>query len=127
MPLAPANRARLQASLAVVGLAVLCWRVPGVVTTVLLMLGATLALVAWISPRAYAPVQRGFDALLHGLLVVLTWTSLALVYFGLFTPVRVWRLLTHNDPLGLRSQQGSAPTTYLQPLPPTPARFDRQF
>lgn len=127
MPLAHANRARWQASLAVAGLAVLCWRIPGVVTTGLLVLGATLALVAWISPQAYAPVQRGFDALLRGLLVALTWTSLALVYFGLFTPLRVWRLLMHNDPLGLRPQQGSAPITYLQPLPPAPARFDRQF
>ena len=90
--------------------------------------GATgsLALMAWVSPPHYAPIQRTLDRLLHALLAGLTWLILALIYLAVFTPMRGWRALTRRDPLQLRTNP--AATTYLRPLPPaTPDRFDRQF
>lgn len=127
MPLTPANRARCQALLAVVGMLLLWWRVPGAVSATLLGIAGALALLAFVSPRRYAPVQRGFDAVIHALLVGLTWTALGLVYLGVFTPLRLWRLLTRQDPLNLRRRNAAAPATYLRPLRSTAPRFDRQF
>lgn len=126
MPLAPANRARWHALLACVGTLVLWWRFPGPATVSLLALALSLALLSWISPRSYAPVQRGFDAVIRALLATITWCLLGLVYFGLFTPLRLWRTLRRTDPLQLRRSQRQ-PATYLEPLARHRTNFDRQF
>jgi hypothetical protein len=126
MRLTPATRARLQAMLACLGTLVLWWRFPARLTLSLLIMVGVFALLAWFSPRAYAPVQRAFDAVTHGILAVLSWTLLGLVYFGLFTPLRLWRGLVHQDPLHLRAAERDEPATFLQPSAPAP-RFDRQF
>lgn len=89
-------------------------------------LAAGLALLAWASPPHYAPVQRLLDRVLHTLLAGLTWLLLALIYLGVFTPLRLWRALSGHDPLHRRADPTA--TTYLRPLPPAaPGRFDRQF
>ena len=125
MALAPVPRARLHATLACAGTLVLGWRFGGPLTTALATLAALLAVLAWASPRHYAPVQRTLDRATHALLVVITWTALGLIYFGVFTPLRLWRALTRHDPLTLRRPPRVA--TYLRAIPPTPLRFDRQF
>ncbi|HEX2862851.1 MAG TPA: hypothetical protein VHN79_14485 [Lacunisphaera sp.] len=124
MPLAPASRARLQATMASAGtLAFWLWR-GGAVPAILAGTMAALALLAWTSPVRYAPVQRGLDRLIHLLLVSLTWLLLGLVYLLVFTPLRVFRALTGRDALA-RAFDRSA-TTYLQ-IPRTPGPLDRQF
>ncbi len=125
MPLTSSSRARLQASLAVVGtLAIWGWR-GGQVPAALAGVAAALALIAWVSPPHYAPIQRGLDRVVHGVLAALTWVLLAFVYFLVFTPLRFFRDLTGRDPLQRKSDPARA--SYLAPLPPGPSRFDRQF
>ena len=126
MPLAPVPRARLQASCACAGtLALWFWR-GGLVPAVLAGVMAALALLAWLSPAGYAPVQRILDRGIHLLLAGLTWLLLGLVWLLVFTPLRAFRTLTGNDPLRRTFDRKAA--SYLQ-TPPAGAsgRFDRQF
>lgn len=125
MPLAPFTRARLQASAACVGTLAIWWWRGGTVPATLAGVAAALAVVAWVAPARYAPVQRALDRVIHLLLAAITWTLLGLVYFLVFTPLRAARALGRRDPLA-RQPEAAAPS-YLRPLPPGPARFDRQF
>ena len=126
MVFARASRARLQATLAWIGSGFLWYHRTNLITEALVVVATTLALLAWFFPKRYLPVQRGFDWATHALLTGLTWFLLGIVYFGLFTPLRLWRSLRQSDPLRLRA--APSVTTYLIPLPPgTPNRFDRQF
>jgi hypothetical protein len=125
MSVTPAFRARLQATLACAGTTLLWWRHGNVTTSVLLFFATGFALLAWISPPRYAPVQRAFDFLTHGLLTAFSWLLLGLVYFGVFTPLRGGRALLRRQPFPVRADPAAA--TYLQTLPTTPRRFDRQF
>ena len=126
MAFARASRARLQATLAWVGSGFLWYHRPSLITESVVIVATTLALLAWFLPTAYAPVQRVLDGASRALLTGLTWFLLGVVYFGLFTPLRLWRAISRNDPLRLRAD--SSATTYLQPLAPGATdRFDRQF
>lgn len=125
MVLTPANRARLNATLACGGLLLLWWRVPGMVTGALATVAIVLAVLAYIAPRTYAPIQRGLDAGVRALLVAITWLALALVYFGAFVPLRLWWLVSRHDPLHRRPTPSIS--TYFRPLSLAPSRFDRQF
>ena len=119
------TRARVQASLACLG-TIIIWRWRGGVGPAALAgLAATLALVAWVSPPHYAPVQRALDRGVQLILAALTWLILGAVWLLVFTPLRVFRVLTGNDPLQRTFDR--AADSYL--LPPTgrPSRFDRQF
>ena len=119
------SRARLQATLACLGtLAVWRWR-GGPGPAGLAGLAAALALVAWVSPPHYAPVQRGLDRGVHLLLTALPWLILGVVWLLVFTPLRAVRALTGNDPL--RRTFDRTADTYLQPPPGGAGRFDRQF
>lgn len=119
------TRPRLQATLACVGTLVLWrWR-GGVGPAALAGIAAALALLAWVAPARYAPVQRGLDRVIHLVLAGLTWVLLALAYFLVFTPLRFVRGLAGRDPLA--RQPDPAAASYLQPPPPGPRRFDRQF
>ena len=126
MAIAPVPRARLQATLAWLGTLLLWWRIGGILPAMAAGATGSLALLAWVSPGHFAPVQRASDRALRYLLAGLTWLLLALIYLGVFTPLRGWRALTRRD--GLQRQRDAAATTYLRPLPPAaPDRFDRQF
>lgn len=126
MALNPVTRARLQTTLACVGALGLLWWRRNTGAAIATGLTTLLALVAWISPRHYAPVQRVLDRAIHLFMTVITWIVLAGIYLGVFMPVRLWRALTKHDPLQRR--RDAAADTYLQPLPPaSPGRFDRQF
>ena len=125
MSLAPAPRARLHASLACGGtFALWAWR-GGLLPAAFAGLAAALALLAWISPARYAPVQRALDRCVHLVLTAFTWLLLGLVYIFVFTPLRFLSALTGKDQLQ-RSFDRDA-QSYLRPLPPGSDRFDRQF
>jgi hypothetical protein len=103
------TRPRLQATLAcVVTLGLWHWR-GGYIPAALAIAAATLAVLAWLLPAAYAPFSRAFERFGHAILVVFTWFALGLVYFGVLTPLR------------------PTATTYLRPLPQKPQNFTRQF
>ena len=105
---------------------VLWWRIGGIGPAMAAGATGSLALMAWVSPPHFAPIQRALDRLLHVVLAGLTWFLLAIIYFGVFTPLRGWRALTRRDSLQLRPDP--AATTYLRALPPAATgRFDRQF
>lgn len=126
MALSPTARARLQATSALIGTLVLWWKIGGIGPAMAAGATGSLALMAWVSPPHFAPIQRGLDRLLHVVLAGLTWLLLAIIYFGVFTPLRAWRALTRRDALQLRRDPSAS--TYLNPLPPAaPGRFDRQF
>ncbi len=125
MPLAPVTRARLQAIAAVAGTGFLFWRFNHAVPLAFFILAILFAALAWLSPRHYAPIQRTLDSLLNAFLIALTWTILGLVYFGLFTPLRLFRTLTRRDSLALRRPPTN--DSYLRLLPTISPRFDRQF
>lgn len=126
MSCASKTRIRLQATVACAGSSVLYWRFGGVLPALLASLFAVLALLAWFFPKQYNPVQRGFDFLTRALVAGFSWVMLGLVYFCVFTPLRLIGALVGRDPLGLK-RPGDA-TTYLRPvLPATPGRFKRQF
>ena len=126
MALAPHQRARLQATAAGAGTLLVWWRLGGIIPAAIAGLAGSLALLAWVSPSHYAPVQRALDRVLHALLAGLTWVLLAVIYLGVFAPLRAWRALTGRDPLQRRADPAAA--SYLRPLPPpAPGRFDRQF
>lgn len=119
-------RARLQATLAALGAFALWAWFGGTVPATIALLTAVLAVLAWVSPRHYAPIHRVLDRLVQFLLRSLTWLVLGLIYLGLFVPLRLWRVLTHQDPLRLRPNP--AAPSYLLPLPVAKStRFDRQF
>jgi hypothetical protein len=125
MSLAPATRARLQASLACIGTLVIWrWR-GGLVPAAIAGFAAALALLAWTSPARYAPVQRALDRGVQLFLTALTWFILGVVWLLVFTPLRAFRSLTGNDPL--RRTFDRTAETYLQPPTGTASRFDRQF
>lgn len=124
--LSPTAKARLQASVACVGTYLLWWRFHTTFSAAVAWTAVSLAGLAWLSPRHYRPIQSAFDCLTHVLLTAVTWSVLGLVYFGLFTPVRLWRVLLRQDPIQLR--QDKTPATYLQRIRSSGAmRFDRQF
>src|SRR5687767_10951590 len=115
MALAPTPRARLQATLAFLGCLIFAWRSNHVAMVVVAGVTAVLAATAWLAPPRYAPIQRVLDRAVHALLAGFTWFALALVYFGLFTPLRLWRTILRDDPLGLRRPKRPV-STYLRPV-----------
>lgn len=116
---------RLQATVAVIVTSTLWLWHRSPLPAALAIIAAVLALIAWISPATYAPFSRAFERLGHAVLVVFTWLSLGLVYFGVLTPIRLWRSLLRRDPLQRRFDP--AAKTYLRHLPQTPPDFTRQF
>jgi hypothetical protein len=126
MSLPPVSRARLQATLAaVIALGLWLW-LRGLFATCVLLVAASIAVLAWLAPRAHAPVQRVLDRAAHGLAVGVSWALLAVVYVGMFVPMRAWRALTGHDPLGLRRDLRAE--SYLCALPPArPERFRRMY
>ena len=116
---------RLQATLALVATVVLWFWRGGRLAATLAFAAAILALLAWIAPSAHAPFARAFEKFGRAILVIFTWLALAVVYFAVFTPLRLWRSLRRHDPLARRFDP--AATTYLRPLPAVPPRFTRPF
>ena len=126
MPHATFTRARLQAMAALLGGLVLWWRLRSPWSLALAGVMAGLALLAWIAPERHKPVQRVFDGITRGVVAAFTWLILGAVYFGLFTPMRLFGALSGRDPL--RMKRDRMKTTYFCELPPASARrFDRQF
>ncbi len=119
-------RMRLQAMAACVGGLVLWWRFGGAAFAVLEGLLLIAALLAWVLPERYRPLQRVLDLFANGLVVGVSWLLLGLVYFGIFTPLKWLCVLAGRDPLRVRRRpvEGS----YLLPLSSSPSEsYKRQY
>ena len=100
------------------------WLTRHAVALVAVVIAGTFTALAWLAPALFAPIQRALDAVVRGIVAAVSWILLALVYFGVFCPIRLWRAVTGADPLRKRRDPSAA--SYLTPAP-TPSRFDRQF
>lgn len=119
-------RMRLQATVALAVSLALWWRFGGVGTAAFAGLLAALALIAWVSPPRYVPIQRVLDFVARAITAGFSWFVLGLVYFGLFMPLRFLGGVLGRDPLKLKRH--ASRESYLEPLPPVSAdRFKRQF
>jgi hypothetical protein len=117
---------RLQATGAVVGAGVIWFWWRGWGPGILLVAVSTLAVLAWVSPRRYAPVHRFTLQLGRVVLAVVTWLLLGLVYFFIMTPWRAWRAVTGHDPLCRRWEPQAS--SYLRAAAkPAADHFRRQF
>lgn len=117
---------RLQATFAAAGGALLWWRIGGPVCASVFGFFSALAVIAWLLPRHFEPVQRVFDFLTHLLVAGASWVLLAAVYFGVFAPLRLWFCLRGKDLLQRRPSTGAQ--TNLSPLPGSvPEHFNRQY
>lgn len=125
MPLSRANRSRLQAALGCVVAGLLWWRTQAPAFAVVWILAIGLLALACFDPRRYEPVQRLFNAFSRMITAAVTWMVLGLVYFMVFTPLRLWNRLIGRDPLGSRR---SPKASFLQDFPAkTLGRFEKQY
>ncbi len=119
-------RMRLQSMAACVGGLVLWWRFGGAAFAVLEGLLLIAALLAWVLPERYRPLQRVLDLFANGLVVGVSWLLLGLVYFGIFTPLKWLCVLAGRDPL--RARRRPVEGSYLVPLASSPSeRYKRQY
>ncbi|RME85883.1 MAG: hypothetical protein D6771_02695 [Zetaproteobacteria bacterium] len=64
-------------------------------------LGAAFGLWAWIAPGSLAGVYRGWMRVAHLISGVVNRVFLAVLFFGMITPIGLVRRLRNRDPLGL--------------------------
>ncbi|MBS0632630.1 MAG: hypothetical protein JSS11_12010 [Verrucomicrobia bacterium] len=120
------TKSRLQTTAAVVVASLVYLKTRHTLPAVVAGTFLVFAAIAWLSPRHYVPVQKGFDQLAHWTVLGVSWVLLAAVFILIFTPMHLIRRLRGADPLELKLNP--AEPTYLRPLPPAEAnRFERQF
>lgn len=125
MALTAANRSRLHATLACTITGLLWWRTRGITFAVIWIVALILLALACFNPRGYAPVQRLLDSFARILSATVTWVVLGLVYFLVFTPLRVWNRMLGRDPLHVR---GPRKSSFLQNVSANSfGRFERQY
>lgn len=100
----PPSRARilLTATSAAVGGLLAWWHWRGPALAALAITTGALLLLAVFAPRAYAPVFRVLDLIVHGILQTITWTLLGLVFVIVFIPGHLVLALRRSDPLDRR-------------------------
>ena len=117
---------RLQTTIAVVIGALLWWRVGGRTFAIVFSVASVAAAVAWVSPRHFRPIQRALDFVTQLIVKAISWLLLAVVYFGVFTPGRLFFRLRGKELLARKPAHGEA--TALVPLAEMPAdHFKRQY
>ena len=125
MPLSSANRSRLQATVGCVVTGLVWWRTRAPAFAAVWALAIGLLALACFDPRRYEPVQRLFRMLGRIVTAAVTWLILGLVYFLVFTPMRLWNRMLGRDPLGSRR---STNASFLHEFPAkTLGRFGRQY
>jgi hypothetical protein len=101
------------------------WHSPAGVS--LLLVAVAALLVAVVLPRAWAPVQAGFERIGHWVAAAVTWALLVLAFALLFVPGRILLACLRRDPL--HRAPDPRRMTYWEPLPPARDRasYRRQF
>jgi hypothetical protein len=104
----PRARTILTATAAAIGGTVAWWHWRSPWAAALACLTGALLVVALVAPRAYAPVYRGLDRIVRGLLQAFTWVVLGLVFALVFVPGRIVLTLRRHDPLHRRPDPACA-------------------
>lgn len=89
--------------------------------------GAAVSAMGWIRPRAVRPLYVGLLCLTYPIGWAVSHVLLALIFFGMFTPVGLFMRLWGRDPLQRKFDPGAA--SYWTPRPPSrdPKSYFRQF
>jgi|GEM_PF-3648021 len=94
-------------------LAWLHWGTPAL--AFLTLIATALCLTALFWPKAYAPVSRLLDGLLHALLSGLSWFMMALVFMLIFVPGKL--LLIIRNKHGIERKLDASSSSYWQKVP----------
>ena len=89
--------------------------------------GATCGVVGWFRPRAVRPLYLALVCLTYPIGWTLSHVLLALIYYGMFTPLGLLMRLGGRDPLQRQFDPEAA--SYWTPRPPAkdPKSYFRQF
>ena len=101
------------------------WRERAVATAIAGGLSGALVLAALLVPTRLGPVERAWMALAHVLSRVTTPVVMAVLYFGLITPIGMLRRFFSGNPVVQREVEGG----YWKPRPADQRRsnLERQF
>lgn len=112
-------------------LAALAWRAdkPATVVVVMAATAVLVPVVGWIAPRFMRWVWIGMSAVAWPIGMVVSFTVLTLVYFGIVTPIGLVMRLTGRDPLERRLEpdMGSYWSPRAEEGSADPRRYLRQF
>jgi hypothetical protein len=108
----------------------LFWEVtPGNATTLAWLggIGAAVAVASWIRPRVLWPIYVGLALIAVPVGTVVSYTLLALIFYGLLTPLGLWFRARGRDPLARRGED-SRDSYWQEPRHRRDARsYFRQF
>jgi len=114
--------------LCLVALPLLAWLWSGspTVITVLTVIGSLIALIAWVYPRAIAPLFVGLMLITLPIGMVVGELAMFLIYMTVFLPIGTYFRLTSRDRLRLKLDRQA--TTHWQPKrqPSSVASYYRQ-
>ena len=99
------------------------WALPGVVWA----LGGVLLALGLTYPPGVRPFYLTLMVVSWPIGWVLSHAMLALLYFGVFTPIALWFRLVGRDPLCRRFDPEAETYWIRRPEPPRAARYFRQF
>ena len=99
------------------------WLVPGILWSV----GGTIFLLRWIYLPALRPIQIALQALSLPIAWAVNAVLLAVMYYGVFTPVACLFRLLGRDPLGRRPDPARTSYWIDRPGPSPLRRYFRQY
>jgi hypothetical protein len=102
----------------------LLWRAKPVRAEVALTLGGLLIVAGLTAPARLGPLERAWMGLAHLISKVTTPVFMAIVYFGLITPIGWIRGLGGKS---MTSAHGRAPSRWVPHTPVAADRMERQF
>jgi len=114
--------------LCLVALPLLAWLWSGssTVIAILLLIGSLIAIVAWVYPKAIAPLFVGLMLITMPIGMVVGELAMFLIYMTVFLPIGIYFRITSRDRLRLKLDRQA--TTYWQPKrqPSSVASYYRQ-
>jgi len=102
------------------------WSGNSTVITILAMIGSLIALIAWVYPKAIAPLFVGLMLITMPIGMVVGELAMFLIYMTVFLPIGIYFRITSRDRLRLKLDRQA--TTYWQPKrqPSSVASYYRQ-
>jgi hypothetical protein len=113
--------------LCLIGMWWLWRRRPDLLPALLLAAGALLVLLGAFLPSALRLPYRGWMALAEALSVIMTNVILALVYFGIVTPLGLLRRALGGDPLRRRARPAASHWFLYSARQRNPRHYEKMF
>ncbi len=86
-----------------------------------------LGLLGWLAPRVVRPFYIAAMLAAFPIGWVVSWLTLGLVYYGVFTPLALGFRLAGRDVLGRRKPRATDSYWTPKPAPDDPGRYLRQY